>query len=136
MTRVRLYDSGFRELNSPAGAVGRGVAKAAGRTRDRAKDNLTQAGRVDTGTLRQSLRSEKIEETLTRVVYRVGTSLPSGIYNEKGTEMVAPIRPRRARVLRFKGRSGMVFAKQVRGISATRFLTRALRRLTVKDFEV
>src|SRR3546814_7949392 len=55
--------------------------------------------------------------------YQVGTNLDYGIYLERGTRDHGP---RTAKVLRFRGRNGaFVFAKRVKGIRATRWLSRS-----------
>lgn len=122
-----------RVTSAPGGEVDLAVRRAAGITRDRAKRNLTADGSVDTGRLRQSVRYQRLPASGRTVNYEVGTDVFYGIFLEKGTRAHGP---RRARVLRFKpkGSNTFVFAKRVRGIRATRWLTRALQRLSIKDF--
>lgn len=122
-----------RVTSAPGGEVDLAVRRAAGITRDRAKRNLTADGSVDTGRLRQSVRYQRFPASGRTVNYEVGTDVFYGIFLEKGTRAHGP---RRARVLRFKpkGSNTFVFAKRVRGIRATRWLTRALQRLSIKDF--
>lgn len=122
-----------RVTSAPGGEVDRAVARAAGVTRDRAKRNLTADGSVDTGRLRQSVRYQRIPSSRGSVTYEVGTDVFYGEYLEEGTRDHGP---RRARVLRFKpkGASGFVFARRVRGVRATRWLSRALSRLSASDY--
>lgn len=122
-----------RVTSAPGGEVDRAVARAAGVTRDRAKRNLTTDGSVDTGRLRQSVRYQRIPSSRGSVTYEVGTDVFYGEYLEEGTRDHGP---RRARVLRFKpkGASGFVFARRVRGVRATRWLSRALSRLSASDY--
>lgn len=122
-----------RVTSAPGGEVDRAVARAAGVTRDRAKRNLTTDGSVDTGRLRQSVRYQRIPSSRGSVTYEVGTDVFYGEYLEEGTRAHGP---RRARVLRFKpkGASGFVFARRVRGVRATRWLSRALSRLSASDY--
>lgn len=127
-------------LIRPGGMVYQGAARAAGVARDRAKENLTQAGRVDAGTLRNSIRSEVVEQTSDRVTFQVGSDLPYAIFVERGTGLYGPyhslIYPRRARVLRFQpsGSATTVFAASVRGMEGARYLERAAYSLTPQDF--
>jgi hypothetical protein len=101
--------------------------------RDRAKANLTTSGQIDTGALRQSIVGRRLRQGKTGVWYQVGSDLDYAIYQHEGTK--GPIYPRRAKVLRFTGSSGgYVFAKKVRGVKGTKYLTRALESLTVADF--
>ena len=112
--------------------VPQAVWRAAGRVRDRAKVGITQAGRIDTGAMRNSIVALRLRAR-GGVWYEVGSNLPYTIYQHEGTK--GPIVPRRAKVLRFKGSSGSyVFPKQVRGVTGAPFLTDALRTLTVNDF--
>lgn len=133
------------ELGLPGGPVDQAVAKAAGRTRDRAKQNLTSAGRIDTGSLRQSIVSERTSSPPNQITYQVGSPMMYGQWSaaelhERGTGIYGPrhsmIVPRRARILRFKpkGATAYVFAPAVKGMEGTRFLERALYELTASDF--
>lgn len=138
--KVSLDAAEIVKLGGPGGLVDQAVRKAAGRTRDRAKQNLTTAGRVDTGALRQSVVSERYGSGGTLITYLVGSPLPYAIYNEQGTGIYGPrhamIVPRRAKVLRWKSRKtgAFVFAPSVKGMEGTRFLERALYDLTAADF--
>lgn len=145
--RFNVNQHAITELGLPGGLVDQAVAKASGKTRDRARRNLTQTGRVDTGALRQSIVSERTIGNGQRVTYQVGSPLPYALYNEQGTGLYGPhhsyIYPRRARVLRFKpgknstivaGPDGYAYFPRVKGIEGTRFLERALFELTADDF--
>lgn len=116
-----------------ATAVGASVQRAAGAVRDHAKDNLTAAGRVDTGTLRRAVTAETAVVRGNSVVARVVSEQPYAKFVHDGT--TGPILPRRARVLRFTPRGGpVVYAPSVRGIEPTPYLTDALRQLRNADF--
>jgi hypothetical protein len=131
--RVRIDHLAIRRVvNEPGGEVDLAVRRMAGKVRDRAKQNLTRDGSVDTGRLRNSVVSQRLPSGRNSVVYEVGTDVFYGIFLERGTRDHGP---RRARVLRFKpkGSSSFVFARRVRGIRATRWLSRALRSLTIND---
>lgn len=113
------------------------VWRAAGRTRDRAKVNLTTAGRIGTGALRNSIVARRLRGGSRPGVWQeIGSGLKYAIWQHDGTD--GPIYPRRATLLRFKpsGSSTFVFAKQVRGVTGTPYLTDALRSLSVSDFKV
>lgn len=113
--------------------VPQAVWRAAGKVRDRAKVNITKAGRVDTGAMRNSIVGRRMRDGRQGVWYEVGSDLPYAIFQHEGT--TGPIYPRRAKVLRFKGTAGTyVFPKSVAGVTAAPFLTDALRSLTVADF--
>lgn len=114
--------------------VPQAVWRAAGKVRDRAKRNISNAGRVNTGAMRNSIVARRMRGGKSGVWYEVGSNLPYAIFQHEGTQ--GPIFPRRATVLRFKpkGGSAYVFAKQVRGVTGEPFLTDALKTLTNADF--
>jgi len=133
--RITWNEQEFRAISSPNGYVGIAVRRASGKVRDRAKQNITAAGRVDTGKLRQSIRVERATASRPGFVrYQVGSDLLYAIYQEEGTQ--GPIVPRRARVLRFqpKGSSTFVFRPRVSGVEGIHYLTRALATLRLSDF--
>jgi len=117
------------EVETVPMAVWRGASKV----RDRAKANITSAGRVDTGAMRAQLVGRRISGR-GGVWYEVGTPVPYAIYQHEG--VTGPIVPRRAKVLRFKpsGSSTYVFARSVSGFAGVPFLTDALASLTAGDF--
>lgn len=132
--RITLNRAQIRQLKTdPNGDIGRAARRGAGRARDLARRNITADGLVDTGRLRQSIRSEHLRTSPTEVRYEVGSDLDYAIYPELGTRDHGP---RTARVLRFKpkGGSGFVFARRVRGVRAYKYLTRVLSQLKVTDF--
>jgi hypothetical protein len=117
-----------RVLGAPGGQLSQGMQRLANRVRRRSRVILRTHNR--TGTLSNSLFS--------RVVHRggvpigqVGTPLKYGLYLHQGTGIYGPrrrpIRPVRAKVLRFTTRTGqVVFAKSVRGSRPVPFLRNAL----------
>lgn len=109
------------------------VWRAASKVRDRAKANITTAGRVDTGAMRNSIVGRRLRKG-SGVWYEVGSDLPYAIYQHEGVQ--GPILPRRAKVLRFKpsGSSAYIFRPRVSGFSGAPFLADALRSLTNADF--
>lgn len=123
-----------RLVEDRQGSVFQGVRRASGRTRDRAKVNITRAGRVDTGNLRRSIRATEPRVRGRKVVAQIGSPLKYAWWQHEGTE--GPIYPRRARVLRFrpKGSRAFIFRPRVSGIEGEPFLTDALDDLTVDDF--
>jgi phage gpG-like protein len=133
---IRWNEANLRRFLGGGGDLDKAMGRAAGRIRDRAKVNLTTAGLVDTGLLRQSIRHEQVKADGQEIIWLVGTSVPYGKYHEFGT---GPwIYPRRAKVLRFwpRGGNAYVFAKRVRGVPETAFLRRAAEATTSLDFLV
>jgi hypothetical protein len=127
--RITLDKKAIARLDREGGDIDTFTRKVAGQARDRAKLNLTADGSVDTGRLRNSVQYQRFPSARRRVNYQVGTNLDYGIYLESGTRDHGP---RTAKVLRFRGRNGaFVFAKRVRGIRATRWLSRVLATLKI-----
>lgn len=127
--RITLDQKAIDRLKAPGGDVDTFTRRVAARARDTAKMNLTADGSVDTGRLRNSVQYQRFPSARRAVNYQVGTNLDYGIFLEKGTRDHGP---RTAKVLRFKGKSGQfVFAKRVRGIRATRWLSRVLATLKI-----
>jgi hypothetical protein len=129
--RFTFNQQEFRQMTQ-SGLIDQSVARAAGHVRDEAKKEITAQGRVDTGKMRQSGRTQKV----TRgggSWYEVEFPGDVSWYQHEGTRDHGP---RRARILRFKpkGSGVFVFAHRVRGVTASKFLTKALLRLRPGDF--
>ena len=134
---VTLDDQQIREmLTGSTGPVYRAVQRGTGRGRDYAKLNLTVAGLIDTGQLRNQIESG-ITVRGQDLVGRVTSHARHTMYVHDGTD--GPILPRRARALRFTVRGqGVVYAASVRGTKETGrytpFLADALKQLSIGDF--
>ncbi len=117
--------------------VARAMQRGAGRCRDYAKANITVAGRVDTGQMRNATIAETAVVDGTQITARVVVEADHAIYQHEGTanDGQGTIVPRRAKVLRFKPRGGtFVFRPEVSGVKGVPFLTDAMERLTPADF--
>lgn len=127
---VRFNYAEWARMQNPGGSIDAGFARAAGRTRDRARRNIAKLGRIDTGRMSQAMYSKRTGQ----LEYEVGSPVHYAGYQEHGTKGHGP---RRAKVMRFKpkGGKGFVFAKYVRGITPGKFLENALKDLTPDDFE-
>lgn len=137
MSSVRI-DINEAELNallySPTGPVVREVESVARRVVNAAKRRAP----VDEGTLRASIASD-LQIHPGRVTARIGSNLFYAIFQELGTGIYGPsgqvIRPRTAKVLKFKARratprsrrgGGFVFAQFVKGSPGIHYLVDAL----------
>jgi hypothetical protein len=122
----------FRRMTE-TGTIAQATWRAAGKVRDDAKREITSQGLVDTGKMRQSVVARRVRKGRPGVWYEIGSELPYAYFQHEGTRDHGPVR---ARLLRFKpkGSGVYVFARRVRGVRATKFLTRALARLTPGDF--
>lgn len=108
-----------------------GVQRLTQRARTLAVGELTAAGRIDSGILRNSIATETTLQAGT-VVGRVEARTPYAKIVHEGR---GPVFPVRRRVLRFqpKGSSTFVFAREVGPVQAVPYLTDALRRLDITD---
>lgn len=131
--RVTLNQQAFRRMENSGGMIDRAVGRAAGVTRDRAKENLTAAGRIDTGALRNSGETQRIQGK-TGVWWEVAFRKSYALYQHRGVK--GPVLPRRAKVLRFKPKGGgaFVFTRSTKGFKGVPYLTDALKRLRASDF--
>jgi hypothetical protein len=110
-----------RLLTSPRGGVARDFYRRGQRVRTIAAREIG----VDTGQGRASLRVRPLQGRYAPGV-EVGSDLKHVLYHLRGHGV---IRPRRAKVLRFKPKGGgrYVFAMKVRAVAGNPFLQRALR---------
>jgi HK97 gp10 family phage protein len=127
LMKVEVHYGQITALMSPGGEVGQAAARAAGRIRDRAKENAP----VDTGLLRNSIVAELVEETGSSVTWRIGTDVFYGKYQEFG---VPPIFARRAPYLVFKIGTKWISTYSTQGVPAVHFLQNALNDATIDDF--
>lgn len=84
---------------------------------------------VDHGRLRSSITTQFVGIG-TGVVVRVGSDVSYALAVHNGTGIYGPkgvvIRPRHAKVLRFETKTGVAYARYVRGVAGRPFLTDAL----------
>lgn len=132
--RVDLNEAAFRQMNAPGGIIEKAVQRAAGKVRDNGVRIIHAEGRVDTGALAQSVKTELVRSDTRGVYYRVAADQTYARYQHDGVP--GPIYPRRAKVLRFtpKGGSVAIFRPQVSGFDGIYFLTRPLADLQPHDF--
>ena len=130
--RFTFNEQTFRRMTEN-GSIAQATWRAAGKVRDQAKQNVTDDGRVDTGRMRASIQGQRMRSRTGGVFYEVGTPVEYALFQHEGTRDHGP---RRAKILRFtpKGSGVVVFAKRVRGVKASKFLTRALESLRASDF--
>ena len=124
-----------RILAHPRGAVVKDLLRRGFAVESQAKRNLSGANglpkRVDTGRLRASVATVVVNRNGAPAVL-IGTSVRYAIFVHEGTGIYGPrgvpIRPRRAKFLRFRprGSSRWVYAKSVKGMRPNPFLRNAL----------
>jgi hypothetical protein len=124
---VVVHRDRIAQMFQPGGEIGIKSARAAGRVRDRAKEDAS----VDTGLMGNSIVSSLVEQGPMSVTWRIGSSVFYTIYQELGT---GPIYARRAPALVFKVNGRWVRTYSTRGVPAQRFLTRSIEATTAEDF--
>jgi len=112
-------------LNSAQGLVAKDLLR-----RGQAVVNLARQGApVDTGRLRSDISLELRHDSVPFV--RIGNSVDYAIFVHEGTGIYGrsgrPIRPRRAKVLRFKAGGKVIYRPQTRGSRGRPYLRNALR---------
>ena len=125
--KIIVHRAQVAAMMQPGGEVGRAAARAAGRTRDRAKRNVS----VDKGLLRNSIFANLESQGLYNIVWRIGTPLDYGLYQEVG---VGPIHARRAPILTYQIGGRWISTYSTRGVPAQRYLTKAIEQTSIEDF--
>jgi len=140
---LKLDSNAIRQLlEGRSGPVVQAVSRAGNAVVGYARVDLISKRIGSEGKLAQQIDNRVVVEG-NRVIARVTSTarndkgIAYGIFVHNGTS--SPIRPRRARVLRFQGRGGaFVFAPQVRGTRETGrftpFLVNGKNRLRNSDF--
>ena len=122
-------------LTSPQGGLYRDLLRRGLAVETQAKRNLGGIDgpkRIDTGRLRASIHTTIVLRNGNPTAL-VGTNVKYAILVHDGTGIYGPrhrpIRPRRAKFLRFrpKGKRGFVYAREVKGMKPNAFLRNALR---------
>jgi HK97 gp10 family phage protein len=125
--KVIINQTEIDKMMLPSGQIGMAAARAAGRVRDRAKQNAP----VDQGLLRNSIISTLEKQGRSSITWRVGSPVFYALYQELGT---GPIFARRAPLLVFQVGGKWVSTYSTRGVPASRYLTRAVEAVSVQDF--
>lgn len=107
--------------------------KGAASCRERVRSAITSAGRVDTGSMRSNISIRPLKSTGTVTAYSVSVNVPYASFQNDGTAAHGPVRARYL-VFKPKGSNSFVFAKRVRGVTAARFMERALAGMTLDDY--
>ena len=133
----QLNAAALRQLvTSPTGGLARDLMRRGLMVETQAKRNLNGGlsgpRRIDTGRLRSSIVTVPVRRDGELAVL-IGTNVFYARYVHDGTGLYGPkhrpIRPVRAKLLRFKprGKSRYVFAKEVKGMIRNQFLLDALK---------
>jgi hypothetical protein len=122
-------------FRNPAGGLARDMLRRGLKVEAQAKRNLAGANgkpkRIDTGQTRASVNTRMVTWRGLPAA-RVGSPLRKAALIHRGTGIYGPrrhpIRPRRAKMLRFKpkGSARVVYARSVKGMQANPFLKDAL----------
>lgn len=105
------------------------VERASAITEKRVKANIISSGRVDTGKMHETIHQQE----QTPYQRAVTSNLHYTIYQEKG---IGPVRPVKAKALRFKpkGSGTFVFAMRTKGFPGAHFFQKAFESIRLQDF--
>lgn len=125
----------YAQLRNPSGGLAKDMLRRGLKVETQAKRNLAGANgkprRIDTGQTRSSVNTRMVTYK-TFPAARVGSPLRKAALIHGGTGIYGPrrqpIRPKRAKVLRFKpkGSRRVIYAKSVKGMKPNPFLSDAL----------
>lgn len=127
-------------LRASSGLIGEVAEKMILRAALMAEAKAKEEAPVRHGILRGSI-THKIDRKTGEIIGRVGTNLDYAPYQEYGTGLYGRrhdyIYPRRARMLRFKTRSGqVVFARRVSGVRPKFFIKKGLQEVVGRIEEI
>lgn len=125
--RVNINRAALRRVSQVSAAEA--AERAAQITAYRVRQNITMAGRINTGAMRDSVKVVKHGRTR----FSVDSDLFYTGFQEFG---IGPVRARKGHVLRFKpkGSSTFIFRPRTRGFPGMHAFKRALDQLTLRDF--
>lgn len=93
-----------------------------------------------TSTLARSITYSPVEKVGGNYQTRVGSNVEYAPHQEFGTGIYgkgSPIRPKRAKMLAWKGKSGkMIFARSVKGVKGKKFMQKGIEYMSDKISEV
>lgn len=129
--RFQVYQGGLLTLSRDTTQAA--ARKGANQARERVRQNIYKAGRVDTGKMARGLVVEAGRSSGYRTLYRVRATTPYYRFQEDGTRAHGPVK---AKYMRFKpkGSSTFVFARWVRGVTPGRFMRNAIAQMRAEDF--
>lgn len=132
-SRIRLELDG-RAVKTLAQNTNRETSeRGAARAKELIQQEIKAAGRMDRYRMYHSVGVHRQRASGSQFSAWVGPNVPYARWQNDGT---GPIYPRRAKFLRFKpkGSNTFVFAKRTKGVPAARFMEKAARRISTKDF--
>lgn len=109
------------------------VMRGANRYRERVRREILQEGRVNTGEMMQRIDVRPLPPRPGVAQAVVSPRTKHFVYQDRGTRG-AQARKGGALVFRPKGSAVLVFAKNVRGVTAGRFLAKARAKMKAQDF--
>ena len=112
---------------------GAAAKKGATSCREKVRAQIRAAGRVDTGEMLAKISIRPLKSTGTVESYSVSVNTNYASFQNDGTRAHGPARARFL-VFKPKGSNRLVFAKRVRGVTAARFMEKALAGMTLQDF--
>ena len=131
---VRVRMDGKATVECASGHASRAAYNGSQRFAGKVRQEIRAAGRVDTGRMVNSVTATRdTRRDRLRPAYIVGPRVGYAKFQDRGTRAHGP---KHKKFMRFKpkGKNYFVFAKWVRGVKAANFMSKAVSKLSARDF--
>lgn len=131
---IRVRMDGKATVECASGHASRAAYNGSQRFAGKVRQEIRAAGRVDTGRMVNSVTATRdTRRDRLRPAYIVGPRVGYAKFQDRGTRAHGP---KHKKFMRFKpkGKNYFVFAKWVRGVKAANFMSKAVSKLSARDF--
>lgn len=88
---IEIFDQALEAMNEPGGDIYRSTEEAAQRTVQRAKNNVTSAGRVRTGYLRDHIIDRPLSSSIDEVSFEIVSEADYSVFIHDGTRYISAV---------------------------------------------
>ena len=131
---IRVRMDGKATVECASGHASRAAYNGSQRFAGKVRQEIRAAGRVNTGRMVNSVTATRdTRRDRLRPAYIVGPRVGYAKFQDRGTRAHGP---KHKKFMRFKpkGKNYFVFAKWVRGVKAANFMSKAVSKLSARDF--
>lgn len=131
---IRVRMDGKATVECASGHASRAAYNGSQRFAGKVRQEIRAAGRVDTGRMVNSVTATRdTRRDRLRPAYIVGPRVGYAKFQDRGTRAHGP---KHKKFMRFKpkGKNYFVFARWVRGVKAANFMSKAVSKLSARDF--
>ena len=131
---IRVRMDGKATVECGSGHASRAAYNGSQRFAGKVRQEIRAAGRVNTGRMVNSVTATRdTRRDRLRPAYIVGPRVGYAKFQDRGTRSHGP---KHKKFMRFKpkGKNYFVFAKWVRGVKAANFMSKAVSKLSARDF--